>query len=217
MNDSIKTKASAYYMLERADMLKFVPKNSKKILEVGCGEGNFGALLKSKLEAEVWGIEYEPNRAEQASHRIDKIFCGDVTALIDDLPDSYFDAIIFNDVLEHLTDPYAILERIKPKFSSNGVVISSIPNIRYFRNFFDLIFRKNWDYAENGIMDFTHFRFFTVNSIRKMYENLNYEVITLKGISITKSLKPWPWIIFSFGFFSDIRFLQFATVARPKK
>lgn len=198
-------------------MLKFIPQKTKMVLEIGCGEGNFGALLKRVLGAEVWGIEYEPTQANVAAKQLDKIFCGDVMSLIDQLPDDYFDAIICNDVLEHLTDPYTVLEKAKRKLTGQGVVISSLPNIRYFRNFFDFVFRKNWDYTERGIMDFTHFRFFTVNSIRKMYENLNYDIITLEGINPTKSLKPWPVIVLTLGYFSDIKYLQFATVAKPKR
>ncbi len=217
MSESLNLKFKDYYQGGRPEMLKFIPVTAKKILEIGCGEGNFGALLKHTLEAEVWGIEYESAQANIAATHLDKIFCGDVMLLVDQLPENYFDAIICNDVLEHLTDPYTILEKLKTKLTNEGVVISSLPNIRYFRSFFDFVFRKNWDYTERGIMDFTHFRFFTINSIRKMYENLGYEIVILEGINPTKSLKPWPLIILTFGSFSDIKYLQFATVAKPKK
>lgn len=216
MNESLSIKPNDYYQIDRKEMLRFIPQNVKRVLEIGCGDGNFSSQLKQKLDVEVWGIEYEMNQASLAAKQMDKVLCGDVMVLIDQVPGNYFDAIICNDVLEHLADPYAILEKIKSKLTDKGVVVSSLPNIRYFRNFFDLVFRKNWDYAERGIMDFTHFRFFTVNSIRKMYKNLNYEIVKMEGINPTKSLKPWPIIILSFGFFSDIKFLQFATVAKPK-
>jgi SAM-dependent methyltransferase len=217
MSESLNIKLKDYYQGGRTEMLKFIPETAKKVLEIGCGEGNFGSLLKAQLGAEVWGIEYEPEQATVASKQIDKILCGDVMLLVDQLPEHYFDVIICNDVLEHLTDPYTVLKKLKTKLTTKGVVVSSLPNIRYFRNFFDLVFRRNWDYTERGIMDFTHFRFFTINSIRKMYENLDYEIMTLEGINPTKSIKPWPLIILTLGLFSDIKYLQFATVAKPKK
>jgi SAM-dependent methyltransferase len=217
MSESLNIKLKDYYQGGRAEMLKYIPETAKKVLEIGCGEGNFGSLLKSHLGAEVWGIEYEPDQANVASKQIDKILCGDIMLLVDQLPEHYFDVIICNDVLEHLTDPYTVLKKLKTKLTTKGVVVSSLPNIRYFRNFFDLVFRRNWDYTERGIMDFTHFRFFTINSIRKMYENLDYEIMTLEGINPTKSLKPWPIIILTLGLFSDIKYLQFATVAKPKR
>lgn len=217
MVNDIKIKKEEYYLNVRKEMVSYIPLDSKKILDIGCGEGNFGTLLKSERQVEVWGVEYEKARASVASSKLDKVLWGDIDLLLEQLPDNYFDAIICNDVLEHLLDPYKLLEKIKSKLVNGGVVISSIPNIRYFRNFFDLLFRKNWDYADEGIMDFTHFRFFTTNSIRKMYQSLGYEIISHEGINPSKSLKPWPLIILTFGQFWDIRYLQFATIAKVKK
>lgn len=217
MVNDIKIKKEEYYLNIRKEMIHYIPLHSKKILDIGCGEGNFGAFLKNERKVEVWGVEYEKTRASVASSKLDKVLWGDIDLLLEQLPENYFDAVICNDVLEHLLDPYKLLEKIKSKLVTDGVVISSIPNIRYFRNFFDLLFRKNWDYTDEGIMDFTHFRFFTTNSIRKMYQSLGFEIISHEGINPTKSLKPWPLIIISFGQFQDIRYLQFATIAKVKK
>jgi 2-polyprenyl-3-methyl-5-hydroxy-6-metoxy-1,4-benzoquinol methylase len=151
-----------------------------------------------------------------AGNRLDKILCRDVAMLTTQLPDNYFDAIICNGVLEHLIDPYSVLEGLK-KLSRNGVIVSSIPNIRYFRNLFDFVFKKNWDFTKEGIMDFTHFRFFTVNGIRKMYETLNFEMVKMEGIHSAKSLRLLLLSLFTFGSFSEIKYLQFVTVAKLKK
>lgn len=151
-----------------------------------------------------------------AKSKLDRVLCGDVGLLLQDLPDNYFDAVVCNDVLEHLLDPYTVLEKIKSKLTKDGVVVSSLPNIRYHRNFFDLLFGKNWDYTDHGVMDSTHLRFFTVNSIRKMYESPGYSIVCHDGINPTTSLRPWPLILISFGHFSDMRYLQFATVAKVR-
>ena len=166
---------------------------------------------------EVWGVEFSPDQAVMAEKKLHKVFAGDIVVIIDLLPDQYFDVIICNDVLEHLIDPYSVLKRLKIKLSEKGVVVSSIPNIRYFRNMFDYIFRKNWDYTDSGIIDKTHYRFFTINSIRKLYENLGFEIIRMEGINPSKSIRPLIWNILFLGTFWDIKFLQFATVARLKK
>lgn len=209
-------KPGAYYSGIRAEMLHYVPEKATCILEVGCGEGNFGASLK-KEGVTVWGVEYSAEEAAVAGAKLDRVLSGDILMNMDQLPENYFDVIVCNDVLEHLTDPYTVLEKFKDKLKPDGVVISSIPNIRFFRTLFDFVVRKNWDYTDNGIMDKTHYRFFTVNSIRKMYETLGYKVLRHEGINATKSIKPLLWNLLSFGMFWDIKYLQFATVATPLK
>ncbi len=135
---------------------------------------------------------------------------------MESLPDKYFDCIVFNDVLEHMADPYIILEKIKNKLSNNGVIVCSIPNVRHVRVLRDLLFKKQWEYQDAGILDRTHLRFFTKKSIISMFNNLNYELKVIKGIQATKFWMFLPINIITFGFFSDSRYIQFACVAKPK-
>ena len=208
-------KTPEYYSGTRPEMMSYVPVSAATILEIGCGEGEFGLRLKKERGAKVWGVEYDPVSASKAEKVLDKVLTGDINKALDELPDGYFDAVVCNDVLEHLTDPYTVLDRLKKKLSSNGVVVSSIPNVRFFRNLYDLVFRKNWDYTEDGILDKTHFRFFTKNSIRKMYEGVGYKILRLDGINASKSIRPIFWNLLFLGAFSDIKYRQFATVATP--
>ncbi len=215
--ENYSRKDKEYFTVERREMLEFIPEKADFILDVGCGDGIFAAIVKEKSGSkEAWGVEFDEGSAKMASEKLDRVFTGTIEDNLKSLPDNYFDCIIFNDVLEHLIDPYKVLESVKPKLNENGVVISSIPNIRYFRTFFDFILRKNWDYTESGIMDITHFRFFTVKSIRKMYESAGYSIVRHEGINQTKSIRPALLNFFTFGLFWDIKYLQFATVARAK-
>lgn len=217
MDIDFAVKPEGYYQGIRKEMIRYIPSSAKKMLEIGCGEGNFGGYFKKEKGLEVWGLEYSEAEAKIAAPKLDKILVGDVADLIDQLPDNYFDVIACNDVIEHLIDPYTVLDRLKSKLSKDGIIVSSIPNIRYFRTFGELIFKGNWDYTDNGILDKTHFRFYTVKSIRKMFENLGYEIVSQDGINETKSLKPLFWSVVSFGSMWDIKYLQFATVARVKR
>jgi 2-polyprenyl-3-methyl-5-hydroxy-6-metoxy-1,4-benzoquinol methylase len=212
----LNVKPDYYFKVVRQEMLPFVPKDAKVILEIGCGDGNFGKMLLNNGSKEVWGVEYEQGQGELAEKKLTKVLIGDIAEQLANLPNHYFDAVVCNDVLEHLIDPYTVISKLKDKLKKNGVVISSIPNIRYFRNLFDYFFNKNWDYTDYGIMDKTHFRFFTYKSIRKMYENSGYEIVRMEGINPTKSIRPFIWNIFLLGSFWDIKFLQFATVAKVK-
>lgn len=211
-----ENKPEGYYHNIRQEMLKYLPANSKKVLDVGCGNGAFAAVIKEANKAEVWGIEYMEAHGNDAKSKLDKVFVGKCEDFIDDLPDNYFDAIYFNDVLEHLAYPDEVIKAIKKKLTPNGVVISSIPNMRFYKTFKRLLFKKDWKYEDYGVMDKTHLRFFTKKSIKRMYEEQGYYVITHEGINKSKSIKPYLFYLLTLFTQLDMRFVQFATVAKRK-
>jgi 2-polyprenyl-3-methyl-5-hydroxy-6-metoxy-1,4-benzoquinol methylase len=211
----LSTKPDQYFSQSRPEMERFVPATTKRILDVGCGEGSFSFRLKERLGAEVWGVELVPAIADVARSRLDRILCGDVMQQLELIPDHYFDCAIFNDVIEHLVDPYRMLIAVKQKLTRGGVVVCSIPNIRYFRNLFDIVIRGQFRYQEGGILDKTHLRFFTKKSIIEMFESLGYRILSVEGINATPSWRVGLFNIATLGYFSDTRYVQFGVVAEP--
>lgn len=209
-----QSKKGKYYFNNRPEMLEFFPEDAKTVLDVGCGQGTFVKQIKDEYHTETWGIEYMETHGEKAKKVLDKVFIGECEKFIDDLPNDYFDVIYFNDVLEHLIDPYMVLENIKNKLTKKGIIISSIPNIRYHSALKSLVLNKDWKYQESGVMDHTHLRFFTKKSIRRMYENLGFKIISHKGINKTKSLKPYLYNFLLLFTASDIFYVQYATVVK---
>ena len=210
-------KANDYFNHERPEMLAFLPEHCKTALDIGCGEGTFIKQVKDQCDAEVWGIELMEAPAKEAEKRLDKVFSGPCENFVDDLPEAYFDVIYCNDVLEHLVDPYTFLSQLKSKLTADGVVISSIPNIRYHDAFKKIILQKKFEYEGHGIFDKTHLRFFTKSSIAKMYADLGFDVVSHKGINRTRSLKPYLYNIPFLFTAMDMFYLQFATVAKRSK
>src|ERR1035437_3647960 len=214
---TIGRKPDWYYACPRKEMLKYVPEASRTVLDVGCGEGLFGHTLKQMSAGrEVWGIEINPIAAAEAGNKIDKVLVGDVEAVLGGLPEGHFDCVIFNDILEHLIDPESILRNIPRYMTPNGIVVCSIPNVRYFPVLFRLILRKEWRYVDNGVLDRTHLRFFTIKSIQQMFEELRYDVLTIDGINKLNTWRPKMASVLSLGLFSDCRNKQYACVARPR-
>lgn len=206
----------------RHEMLEFVPLDAKRILDVGCSVGNFGELLKQERGAEVWGVEPDPEAAAIAETKLDKVICGLFGEGVD-LPKNHFDCIVFNDVLEHMVDPYSALEFSKALLSETGHVVASIPNVRYFDNVINLVINGSWEYTDIGLLDRTHLRFFTRSSIEKMFTDLGYAVKSIKGISAVDWCHPHRRQLFRYLNFalanriSEMRWLQFAVVAFPAK
>ena len=209
-------KEGTYYSYERGEMLEFVPPHVRCVLDVGCGAGAFGSLLKKALGAEVWGVEINETAAQSAGEKLDKVLTGDINRMMAVIPEAYFDCVVFNDVLEHLVDPYTILLSMKKKLRRGGVIVCSLPNIRYYRQLRELVVHKQWKYQDAGILDRTHLRFFTERSIKDMFRNLDFELILFKGMNPARSRNLRLLNALLLGALSDTRYPKFACVARPK-
>jgi 2-polyprenyl-3-methyl-5-hydroxy-6-metoxy-1,4-benzoquinol methylase len=205
-----------YHKNTREKMLKFIPQDVRTTLEFGCGCGNFSELIKNKYHAECWGVEINSQAAKKASERLHKVINADAHQALSEIPENYFDCIVFNDVLEHLADPYSLLTDIKSKLKSSGIVVTSIPNVRFWNNLKALTVHGQWDYKDSGILDKTHLRFFTYNSLVKMFKQLDYDVLTIEGLRPTRSIKFKIINALFFNRLRDAKFHQFACIVKPR-
>ncbi len=196
-------------------MVPFVPPGSRRILEVGCGQGVFGARLRAELGAQVWGIELDPLAAAMAAERLDRVLVGDACALSDTLPDAFFDCVVLNDLLEHLVQPESLLARLRPKLAPAGCVVASLPNVRHFANLWNLVVKGEWRYADEGILDRTHLRFYTRRSLPVLFAAAGYSLERVQGITPTRSWKFRICNLLALGRLGETRWLQFACVALP--
>jgi len=215
-NATEPTADPTYYRQTRPEMLRFVPATAQHVLELGCAEGVFAATIKQRTGAEVWGIEFNSDAADQARALLDRVLVGDADEQIAELPDAYFDAIICNDVLEHLVDPGATLSKLRPKLKPEGVVVASIPNIRFVPALSKIVFRKDFPQQDSGIFDRTHLRFFTRKSIRRMFKASGFMMRRMKGINAQYGPLGVLLTLVSLGYFADGLYLQYACVASPE-
>jgi 2-polyprenyl-3-methyl-5-hydroxy-6-metoxy-1,4-benzoquinol methylase len=201
-------------------MLPFIPAGIGRILEIGCGSGTFGQLLRQQpglTTAYMVGIEMDQASASEAAGVFDTVHCSDFQTAARLLEGKSFDCVVCNDVLEHMVDPWAALGLIRGLLSPGGYVVASIPNVRFWGVVRSLLWDGNWTYANDGVLDRTHLRFFTRASMVEMFSVAGYEVEQARGINSLVS--GWPFKIANFlsrHRFTDMQFLQFALVARIK-
>jgi SAM-dependent methyltransferase len=168
--------SSYYYLLARGDLIDLIPPGMNRVLEVGCAAGMTGKLLKEKGFKEIVGVELVPEVAKQGEHYYDKLLIGDVEKMEIPFEKGHFDCILYGDVLEHLVDPWKVLEKHNPLLREGGAILASIPNIRHYRIIKKLAFKGEWEYTDEGILDRTHLRFFTLKSIRELLEGAGFEL-----------------------------------------
>jgi O-antigen biosynthesis protein len=160
--------------------LRMLQGQGTRVLDVGCHSGLMGSLVKAKLKAEVVGLDLDPVALEVARTRLDRVY--DVDLELEGWADESeekgegnFDVALFGDVLEHTRDPEFILRETRKLLKPGGKVIVSLPNVANLRVRLGLL-RGNFSYAESGILDRTHLRFFTLESAHDLLERAGYEL-----------------------------------------
>ncbi|MFT6875371.1 MAG: 2-polyprenyl-3-methyl-5-hydroxy-6-metoxy-1,4-benzoquinol methylase [Granulosicoccus sp.] len=216
--DDFYDKKDVYYQATRPELLPYFPQDGKTVLDVGCGEGWFGDGLKRTFGAEVWGVDISEASIAIAENNLDKALLADVTTNLELLPDSYFDIIYFNDVLEHMVDPYTLLSNISAKLSDNGIVVASIPNIMHHKVLWNLIFKHDFRYENAGVMDETHLRWFTRKSMMRLFSDAGFINVKTDPVFKTKSFRPLVMQIATLGLIGrDISYPQFIVSAKKAK
>lgn len=171
-----------YGHFARAEVAPYVPASAKTLLDVGCNTGAFGEALKTVRQIEVWGVEPNEDAASRAAGVLDVVvrapFDGDCP-----VPAAQFDVITFNDVLEHLVDPWDALRIAKSKLRPGGCVVASLPNLLHKENLLHILRDRDFRYETAGIRDRTHLRFFTLLSSQRMFTDCGYRVRVAKGIN----------------------------------
>ena len=167
-------------------MLPFILNQPKTMLEVGCRDGGFTALVKSKYAIDdCWGVEPDEQCAASASKVMNRFFCGYFDGS-SPLPHQYFDLIVFNDVLEHMANPWDALKLAHLALKDDGVVIASLPNIRHKSILKDLIFKDEFTYTAAGILDKTHLRFFTKKTMIQLFEGADFNIEKMSPVHPVK-------------------------------
>ncbi len=170
----------AYFSKPRLDLVSLLPKNpNQKILEIGAGGGDTLVEIKKRgLAQEVVGVELmKLVNSNQQNVLIDKMIIANLDNEKPDLPNEYFDIILAGDVLEHLVDPWGVVETISGYLKKGGLLIVSLPNIQEIQTLYKVFILGDFAYnPEGGILDKTHIRFFTKKNIKNLFTTKDLKV-----------------------------------------
>jgi len=160
-------------------LLALVGEN-KAVLEVGCALGYQTRAMRELQHCRITGIEIDAEAAEHARPYCESLIVGDIERL--SLPEvlgtAEFDVITFADVLEHLRDPAEALRSIRPHLKADGYIVASIPNIAHASIVYELAHGR-FNYQQLGLLDDTHIKFFTRETVLQTFERAGYLVISL--------------------------------------
>lgn len=219
---------TGYFGQPRPEMLPLVPSPARRVLEIGCANGEFLAQIPAE---ERWGVEPNAAAAAKARERGARVFEGLYDEVSRNIPDAYFDVVICNDVIEHMPDHDAFLNAIKSKLAPGGVLVGSVPNIRALTVLGKLLILKDFGYTNDGVLDRTHLRFFTRKSLSRSLAANGYAIEEMRGLHsiVRHGLRRWKKpvvngvasaaaaavIVATLGYWSDTQYIQFGFRARP--
>ena len=145
----------------------------RKLLDVGAAQGVLAQRF-TQLGFEVTCIEGSPELAALGKSKCHQMIVADLDKPLPAL-DGQFDMIVYGDILEHLRNPLDVFKGFNRSLRPNGRVIVSVPNFAHLWVRLNLLFGR-FDYADRGILDRTHLRFFTLRSFRSFLNDAGLEV-----------------------------------------
>ena len=173
----------SYYSNVNPDLLRAIPLDRKRVLEAGCGSGRFAEAYRARNpDARYFGLELFEDAARDAARVMDQVVVGDIekadvmAALDAARAGETFDALIFGDVLEHLREPWTVLSDLRARTAPGGVCVACIPNVSHWSLLQQQV-KGQWTYADAGLLDRTHLRFFTRDSAIDMFRKAGWTVL----------------------------------------
>lgn len=177
-----KYQDGGYYRNTRPEVAQYLPRTARRVLDVGCGAGDFGRAIKRRGRIEVVGIELDAKACAMAAQVLDKSIEGNIETMTLPFADGYFDCIVFADVLEHLVDPQAVLRKAARVLAPDGVILMSLPNVGYYE-VVQMLANGRWKYEDAGIMDRTHLRFFTAAEVHALIAGAGLDPLVISPLS----------------------------------
>ena len=155
-----------------------------RLLDLGAAGGHLGRAVRDRC-AFLAGVEPDPGLASHAREGYDDWHS--VDALAAGPWKEPFDAVVCADVLEHLARPEDLLARIHGWLRPGGTLLVSLPNVANVTVRAALLFGR-FSYADRGIFDRTHLRFYTRRSARGLLTGAGFRVRDVEATAMPYEL-----------------------------
>jgi len=160
--------------------LQRVLKPGGRMLEVGCGTGQFLEEALRSGHWEVTGVEPSERAASYTREHLKIQVIQDLFSNTD-LPESSFDAVIFWNVFEHLYHPIADLRKAQRLLKPGGWVVIGLPNIESWEHFVFKQYWVGWDQPR-------HLYLFPQKTLRSILEKEGFQQVSTRCISTSYSV-----------------------------
>lgn len=160
-------------------VVDMVPGEAVSVLDVGCGAGDNARLLKGHGMV-VDGITLSESEAEIARMECRKVWLHNLEQGLPVEAGGPYDAVLCSHVLEHLCFPGKLLDDIHRILNPGGALLVALPNMLFYKNRFKLLMGKI-EYRDGGLMDETHFRWYTFASAQELFTRHGFTRVEARG------------------------------------
>ena len=160
------------------DLIDVLPINANRVVDVGCGLGVIAKEFHIRANPNYYlGIEIVPKNAEIVKQYCSECIVGNIEEFNNETWSqlSNYDLWVFGDVLEHLYDPWSVLKKVRSILPEDGQIACCIPNAQHWSMQARLSI-GDWRYADTGLLDRTHIRFFTRQTIVELMRDAGFEI-----------------------------------------
>lgn len=164
-------KNNNYYDGLNMKLLRSIPSNSGKILELGCANGKLGEVYKIENVNSHWvGVDISPEAVQISKLKLDKAILININNenISDIFKGEKYDVIVIGDLLEHLINPNKLLEELHLITTEEARIICCIPNMTHY-SVIQKMLTGDISYEDMGLLDKTHLKFYSQSSAFKIF------------------------------------------------
>jgi predicted TPR repeat methyltransferase len=161
----------------------------RRLLDLGAAGGHLGRAVRDRC---VFLAGVEPSGSVPSSSREGYDDWRATDALSAGNWPAPFDVVVCADVLEHLPEPERLLARISAWLAPGGTLLVSLPNVANVSVRAALLTGR-FPYADRGILDRTHLRFYTRDSGRGLLESAGFQISDVEPTAMPYELA-WPFL-----------------------
>jgi 2-polyprenyl-3-methyl-5-hydroxy-6-metoxy-1,4-benzoquinol methylase len=166
--------ARTYDAAHNPEVVRWLPADARLVLDLGCGTGGNAAYLAGR-GITVDGVTLSASEAGQARQWCRRVIMHDLELGLPDDTQGPYDAVLCSHVLEHIRFPQKLLGDIHARFRCGGTLIAAVPNLLHYKTRINLL-RGRFEYQQGGIMDDTHFRWYTLSTITRLMLEHDFSV-----------------------------------------
>lgn len=185
---SIPDPKKRHFQIEKLINTHYKEKETKKVLEIGSGYGSLAKMLSDKAGYDYIGFEPNDTRYQVCQHynlNVKNCFFSSNTI------DSVVDAIVIDNVLEHLVEPRELIEEAAKVLDKNGMIIVIVPNFQDIRQL-----RPSWN-KRHFWQPSCHINYFTGYHLKKLFQenDISFHPFGLSSLTLKKDWAFLPKVV----------------------